>query len=340
MAGRKLNRRQTWRVQKIQQERAKRAARKDEQTEQLFNDQELGPEQEGLVTAHFGTQVEVVAASDETRSERIRCHLRANLGSLVTGDRVVWRYHSGHGTGVVVAVLERTSELARPDASGNTKAIAANIDQIIIVFAPYPEPHNNLIDRYLVAAHALAIPALLLLNKQDRIDASNQAEINQLLAIYQRLDYPVLAVSTKTGQGIEALKQQLAGHTSIFVGQSGVGKSSLVNTLLPGVDARVGELSELTQKGTHTTTTAQLFHFPAGGDLIDSPGIREFGLWHMDEEEVFAGFKELAALHGQCKFRDCHHQQEPGCAVLNAAEAGQIQPQRLASYRHIINSLE
>lgn len=340
MAGRKLTRRQAWRVKKIQDERSKRAERKQQQADTLLDEQNLGPEQQGLVTAHYGTQVEVVAAEDESRRKRFRCHLRANLGSIVTGDRIIYRFHPGHGTGVVVAVSPRDSELARPDATGQTKAIAANIDQIILVFAPYPEPHGNLIDRYLVAAHTLGIPALLLMNKQDRIDESNGTAIEALLAIYQQLGYPLLRVSTKTGLGIGQLEQQLAGHTSIFVGQSGVGKSSLINTLLPGVGARVGALSEATQKGTHTTTTAELFHFPAGGDLIDSPGIREFGLWHMSAEDVFAGFKELAPLIGQCKFRDCRHQGEPGCAVLKAAESGDIGKERLASYRHIVQSLE
>jgi len=340
MAGRKLTRRQAWRVEKIQQERAQRAAKKNQQAEALLDDSVLGPEQYGLVTAHYGTQVEVVAESDIERSQRVRCHFRANLGSLVTGDRVIWREHNQEPAGVIVAVLDRASELARPDAHGITKAIAANIDQIVVVFAPAPTPHGNLIDRYLVAAHALGIPVVLLLNKHDRLNETNRASIDALLSIYEQLCYSLLQVSTKTRTGIDALQQQLAGHISIFVGQSGVGKSSLINTLLPGVDTRVGELSEASQKGTHTTTTAQLFHFPAGGDLIDSPGIREFGLWHMSPEQVFAGFTELAPLAGHCKFRDCRHQGEPGCVVLAAELAGDIHPARLASYRYIIQSLQ
>jgi ribosome biogenesis GTPase len=125
----------------------------------------------------------------------------------------------------------------------------------------------------------------------------------------------------------------------VFVGQSGVGKSSLVNSLLPGVDIRVGALSELTGKGTHTTTTARLFHFPNGGELIDSPGIREFGLVHVSRDDVEAGFIEFRDLLGHCRFRDCKHDREPGCALLQALEEGRIQPQRMASYRHILASL-
>ena len=132
----------------------------------------------------------------------------------------------------------------------------------------------------------------------------------------------------------------LKDRTSVFVGQSGVGKSSLINALLPGVDSKVGELSKTHGKGTHTTTTAKLFHFPDGGDLVDSPGIREFGLWHMEREQVLNGFVEFRPYLGGCKFRDCKHQSEPGCAVLAAVEKGKITPRRLASFESIANSLE
>ena len=138
---------------------------------------------------------------------------------------------------------------------------------------------------------------------------------------------------------MEQLKHRLNGNVSVFVGQSGVGKSSLVNSLLPGVDTRVGALSELTGKGTHTTTTARLFHFPGGGQLIDSPGIREFGLGNVSRDDVEAGFIEFHDLLGRCRFRDCKHDREPGCALLQAMEDGRVQPQRMASYRHIIASL-
>ena len=180
---------------------------------------------------------------------------------------------------------------------------------------------------------------LLLLNKADLIDAQNETALNTLLGVYRQLGYPLLEVSALEGDGMELLKKQLDGNISVFVGQSGVGKSSLVNSLLPGVDTRVGALSELTGKGTHTTTTARLFHFPGGGQLIDSPGIREFGLVHVSRDDVEAGFIEFADLLGHCRFRDCKHDREPGCALLKALEEGRIQPQRMNSYRHILASL-
>lgn len=338
MAKRQLNRRQSWRIEKIQEERASRAARRESRAVEELEGGDLGPEQTGLVIAHFGVQVEVEAQEGEHCGQVFRCHLRANLPALVTGDRVVWR-PGNQGIGVIVAQLPRQSELCRPDTRGQLKPVAANVDLIVIVFAPLPEPHANLIDRYLIAAEHAGITPLLLLNKADLIDAQNEGALNALLAVYRTLGYPLMEVSAHDGAGMEALQARLDGHVSVFVGQSGVGKSSLVNSLLPGVDTRVGALSEMTGKGTHTTTTARLFHFPGGGELIDSPGIREFGLGHVSRSDVEAGFIEFQELLGHCRFRDCKHDREPGCALLKALEQGQIQPQRMASYRHIISSL-
>jgi ribosome biogenesis GTPase len=333
MSKRKLSRQQAWRVNKIQQEKRLRAEKHDAETAAALASGELGPEQEGLIIAHYGTQVEVEAAG-----LRQRCHLRANLDGLVTGDRVVWC--AGDQLGVIVARLPRHSELVRPDPYGDLKAVAANIDQIIVVIAPLPEPHSKLIDRYLVAAEAVSMHALILLNKSDLLDSAQCTRMDKLLAPYPELGYPLLRASSKTQQGLASVRHALDGHTSIFIGQSGVGKSSLVNALLPEAELRVGNLSETRQEGIHTTTTARLFYLPSGGTLIDSPGIREFGLWHMEREQVENGFPEFAALLGHCKFRDCRHQHEPGCALLSAMQAGSIRESRLASYRDIIDSLQ
>lgn len=333
MSKRKLTRQQSWRIKKIQDERAERAAKRSNSIEKQLTEGELGEEQQGLVIAHYGAQVDVESSAGDI----IRCHLRANLDALVTGDQVVWR--AGNPTGVVVANVERHSVLSRPDIHGTLRPVAANIDTIVLVIAPFPEPHANLIDRYLVAAESVGITPLILLNKTDLIDEQNQADIEQLLSIYPTIGYQVMKVSTTNNNGIDQLKEHLKNKTSVFVGQSGVGKSSLINALLPGVDIKVGELSVGKAKGTHTTTTAKLFHFPTGGDLIDSPGIREFGLWHMEREQVAEGFVEFGPFLGQCKFRDCTHQQEPGCAILNAVEEGAISQRRLNSFEMIANSL-
>ncbi len=335
MSKRKLTRRQAWRIEKIQAERAARAQRRDERAVDALNESELGQEQSGVVVAHFGTQVAVEHAPGQSQ----RCHMRANLEGLVTGDRVVWR--EGNPTGVVVAREERSNALLRPDPYGSMKAVAANIDQLLIVVAVAPTPEAQLIDRYLVAAENTDIEPVILLNKTDLIASEEYAAaIDSLLAPYEALGYRVLRASSKSEQGMQILNTALSGQTSVFVGQSGVGKSSLVNTLLPEVDLKVGALSEATGKGTHTTTTARLFHMPCGGVLIDSPGIREFGLWHMEPQQIEAGFVELRELQGHCRFRDCKHQSEPGCAVREALDDGRISAQRMASFRHLLSTAE
>lgn len=335
MSKRKLSRQQAWRIEKIQGERAKRAARRDTDAQDALSGGELGPEQDGLVIAHYGTQVAVESEPGNSQ----RCHLRANLEGLVTGDRVVWC--EGDPMGVVVAQRERHSVLSRPDPYGKLKPVAANIDQILLVIAPRPEPHANLIDRYLVAAEVVGIEPVILLNKMDLLAAEPALAqaMDDLLAIYPTLGYRILRTSIRDG-GLDELQSALHERTSVFVGQSGVGKSSLVNALLPAADIRVGALSESTQKGTHTTTTALLLHLNCGGTLIDSPGIREFGLWHMSRAQVEQGFREFRPLLGTCKFRDCQHQHEPGCAILAGVESGVISERRLESYRRIVASLE
>lgn len=335
MSKRKLNRRQSWRIQKIQDERTERANKRAAKIDQQLNEGDLGPEQQGLVIAHYGKQIDVESLED---SSIHRCHLRANLGTLVTGDKVIWR--EGKPTGVVVANTERHSELSRPDSHGNLRPVAANIDYIVIVVALEPEPFANLINRYLVAAESVNIEPLILLNKVDLLDETGRQKMRELLAIYPQIGYRVLEASTQTEDGLSTLKSQLKNRTSVFVGQSGVGKSSLINSLLPGVDIKVGALSEARAKGTHTTTTAKLFHFPDGGDLIDSPGIREFGLWHMSREQVADGFIEFRPYLNRCKFRDCKHEGEPGCELQAAIDTGKISEQRINSYISIANSLE
>ncbi|MBJ6137213.1 small ribosomal subunit biogenesis GTPase RsgA [Marinobacter litoralis] len=340
MAKRKLNKRQQWRIEKIQKERTTRMARKEKAVEAQAEAGELGPEQEGLIIAHYGQQLDVEALQGDDAGRVFRCFVRANISSLVTGDKVVWRPGKSE-TGVIVARCERENLLQRPDNFGALKPVAANIDHIILVIAPEPEPHDSLIDRYLVASESSDIPAVLLLNKTDLINDQNRPQIEALLARYEALGYQVEQTSAAACEGepapeVEAL---VRNQTSVFVGQSGVGKSSIIQTLLPDEQLRVGAVSESTGKGVHTTTTAKLFHLASGGDLIDSPGIREFGLWHMTPQEVEYGFREIRPLMGLCKFRNCRHMGDPGCALDAAAENGEISRERLKSFHRILQDM-
>lgn len=337
MAKRKVNRRQTWRIEKIQAERAARAERQDAQIESQLEGGNLGPEQHGIIISHYGKLVDVEAVEGTDAGKIIRCHLRTHLGQLVTGDRVIWR--ASPDAGVVVAVKERSSELKRPNSHGELKPVAANIDAILIVVAVEPRAHANLIDRYLVAAELCGIEPVIVLNKTDLVDEVNSQWILPMIESYVEIGYKILYASTSTQYGLDELHTYLRDRTTVFVGQSGVGKSSLVNALLPGVDIKVGELSEASRKGRHTTTTARLFHIPEGGDLIDSPGIREFGLWHIDPARLLDGFREFKPFIGHCKFRDCAHEQEPGCAFDEALESGAVSEQRFMSYKQILLSM-
>lgn len=336
MAKRRLTKQQRLR---IQQNQAKTRAQADarQEADEFLAPSDLGPEQNGRVIASFGTQVDVEPEPFVGDGLR-RCHLRANLPTIVTGDRVTWQADDRQG--VVIAQHPRTSELCRPDNRGKLRPVAANIDRIVVIIAPYPEPHSNLIDRYLVASEAQSIKPMLVLNKSDLMDDDNYAPLTQILNRYNDLGYDTLLVSAHTGEGIGKLEDYLEGLTSVFVGQSGVGKSSLLNTLSPEINTAVGSLSTARAKGTHTTTTSQLFHLPNGGHVIDSPGIREFGLWHLEPASIANGFIEFRPFLGQCKFRDCQHQQEPGCALCQAVEDGQIEQERFDSYWHIVNSLK
>ena len=341
MAKRKLNKRQKWRIEKIQQERTDRASRKESDISEQLTGNDLGPEQLGMIIAHFGTQVEVESLdnlNEDGFGDTRRCHMRANLGSLVTGDKVIFRMDKDE-LGVVVAILPRESELSRPNPYNEIKPVAANIDFIVLVVACEPAVHSNLIDRYLVAAENCNIEPIILLNKTDLLDDVSGPYMRNMMADYEKLGYQTMTLSIKQEDGLEDLQKKLNGRISVFVGQSGVGKSSLIQVLLPEQELKIGSLSVASKKGRHTTTTARLYHFPAGGDLIDSPGIREFGLWHMEPDEVLYGFKELRDMIGHCKFRDCQHEQEPKCAIRESLESGKISHSRFKSYKRILETL-
>ena len=335
----KLSKGQSRRISANHQKRLRKAKQQHgEQQDTQWQTDNLGPTENAVVISRFGQHADI----ETTDGEVLRCNIRRTVGGLVCGDEVFFRrakVSDGDLAGVIEAIEERRSQLTRPDFYDGVKVVAANIDQILMVSAILPEFTPQIIDRYLVACEDMGIEPILVLNKIDLIDDEGLEFINEILDIYRELGYKVHLVSTKTGEGIDALKQILVGKNNIFVGQSGVGKSTLVNTVLPDADILTKEVSENSGLGQHTTTVSRLHHLPSGGNLIDSPGIREFGLWHLDVERVTWCFKEFREYIGGCRFRDCKHLNDPGCILVEAVDEGKITELRFDSYHRILESM-
>lgn len=315
-------------------------AKKLQKKEQInWQDSDLGEAQQGIVISRFGQHADVESETGDI----FRCNLRRSITSLVCGDKVLWR--QGKSTehkisGVVEAVHERESMLSRPDVYDGVKPIAANINQIFIISSVLPAFNSDIIDRYLVASKQTDITPIIVLNKIDLLTDDNRIDIENRLAIYREIGYQVIYASSVDSNGKSELMAQLKDKTSIFVGQSGVGKSTLVNSLMPNLAIETQMVSDNSGLGQHTTTVARLYHFETGGHLIDSPGIREFGLWHMTPEQVSDGFIEFSDYLGTCKFRDCKHKDDPGCALVAAVERGDIRQERLTSFQRILESIK
>jgi ribosome biogenesis GTPase len=329
----KTTRRQQWRRNKIESDRLARESRKSQQTEDLINASELGPEQPGRIVSHYGANFSV----QDVHGKPHLCVSRRNLPKLVCGDYVTWQAANEYN-GVIVAMQPRKSLLARPGYHHQLKPIAANIDQILVVIAPQPSLNEDLINRYLVAATLTNIPPVIVLNKVDLLTGKALEATEHRLQIYKQLDYAVVQASTVQKHGLDQLLNRLADKTSIFVGQSGVGKSSLIKAILPESPVRIGSLSHATGLGKHTTTVSTLYPAPPNGAIIDSPGIREFGLGHYEPAQIAHGFVEFQGLIGRCKFNDCTHHSEPGCAVREAVDDGAIHKVRYQSFLRLTAS--
>jgi ribosome biogenesis GTPase len=291
---------------------------------------------EGTVIAMHGPLVRVQVGAD-TRVVASRRRLNWEGGTpsaarLVVGDRVSVEMQGEDG--VIVAVHTRRNSLQRRAASKNrAQILAANVDQALVVFAARePVPKQGLVDRFLVACELAGIHAVITINKLDQ----GLADVEKWLPVYEGLGFDVVRVSARSGWGLGAVKRLLIDRTTLFCGPSGAGKSSLLNAVYPGFRLKVGELSESTGKGRHTTSLAELMPLPYGGFVVDTPGLKEFGVWEATADELTRAFPDIARHAGDCRFPDCSHQIEPDCAVRDAVESGVIDPGRYASYQKIL----
>ncbi|MGD2056405.1 MAG: ribosome small subunit-dependent GTPase A [Gammaproteobacteria bacterium] len=289
---------------------------------------------DGLVIVNYGKTRLV----EDRNGNLHRCVARRALGVVVCGDRVIWE-ETGEQAGVISAVLPRQTVLGRGDASRRIRPLAANIEQLIVVAAAKPVPDRFLIDKYLLAAELIPVTPVLVINKADLLEPGERNRLECLAGEYAAIGYSTLFTSALRNTGIESFTHTLADRTSILVGQSGVGKSSLVRRLLPDREIAIGKLSQASGQGRHTTTATTLYHLPHGGHLIDSPGVRDFHPGRTTAEELAWGFPEFRPWLGQCKFSDCRHLDEPQCAFLAAEKQGKINKRRLESYRQLMATI-
>ncbi|AGA90574.1 ribosome small subunit-dependent GTPase A [Thioflavicoccus mobilis 8321] len=330
MPRRRLSERQIERIRTIQDRRRQRLA---DRTEAVLAELEEAPPEAGTVVVRHGANL---AVEDEA-GKVWHCLARQNIGEPVCGDRVVWQ-PIGSGRGLVTALMARRTVLSRPDFAGRDKPLAANLDQLVIVLAPRPEPSPYLLDQYLVAAELIGVRALIAVAKTDLVDETERPAFEQRFAHYGALGYPLLWLSLRRDATLASLAAALHGHTSILVGQSGVGKSSLVKALLPDREIQIGRLSAATGLGRHTTSATTRYRLADGSFLIDSPGVRSFRLGAIDPADLARGFRELASLIGHCRFSDCRHDREPDCALKAAVADGRVHPERLATFLHLLGS--
>ena len=283
---------------------------------------------QGQVVAAYGRHFTVELPD----GQHVACVTRGKKGGAACGDQVTIKA-TGPDQGVIESILPRGSLLYRSDAF-REKIIAANVTQIVIVLAAVPSFYEDLVNRCLIAAEAAGIKALIVLNKADLVLES--AHAMETLQPYRALGYTVLPLSAH--RDISPLRPYLEGETSVLVGQSGMGKSSIINALLPNVQAETREISATLDSGKHTTTHARLYHLDPDSHIVDSPGLQEFGLHHLKQEQIDHAFIEFRPWLGKCKFNNCHHRSEPGCAVLEAANTGSIHPRRLAAYHKLVSA--
>ncbi len=288
----------------------------------------------GRVIAHLGQSLLI----EDDQGQIARCKKRTRLEQPAVGDNVEW-IRTEEAAGRVEKILERRSLLSRPAKNGSVRPVAANLDQIVVILAVKPSIDALLLDQYLIVCELQGIAPLIVLNKVDLLDKASRLETDALIKVYRGLGYEIIEVSALKKTGLESLRQRLQGEISILVGQSGVGKSSITNALLPDLALQTKVLSTASGLGKHTTTATTLYKLPEGGDIIDSPGVNIFGLANINEKTLAYGYREINEWAEHCKFSNCLHLKEPKCAVKDKVEEGAISKQRYLRYLKLRDKL-
>lgn len=307
----------------------------------------MSNEKNGTIVRSTGSWSTVLTDS----GEKLECKLRGQFrkqglrttNPVAVGDQVAFTTQED-GTGFITEIADRKNYIIRKSVnlSKEVHVIASNLDQAIII-ATVAQPRTSLgfIDRFLCVAEAYRIPAMVVLNKIDLYDSDNLKELNaEYRAVYEKAGYQVFEVSSETGDGVDQIKTQLKDKVSLVFGHSGVGKSTFLNAIQPDLELKTGEISDVHSKGKHTTTFAEMFQLDIGGSVIDTPGVKEFGLVNMEPNEISHFFPDIFQVSEDCKFGNCMHVNEPGCAVKQAVEAGIISESRYTSYISILESIE
>jgi len=297
---------------------------------------------QGLITKSTGSWYQVQTADGQRFDCRIKGKFRikglTTTNPVAVGDVVDFEVEPEQQTGVINKLHDRKNYIIRKsiNLSKQAQVIAANLDMaLLVVTLASPRTSLGFIDRFLVTAEAYSIPAGIIFNKLDLFSEEGLEILAEYRSIYEQIGYPCYEVSALKKTGIKEVSEVLKAKTTLFSGHSGVGKSTLLNAILPGMEVRTGEISDWSEKGKHTTTFAEMFELPFGGFLIDTPGIRELGVIDIEKQELSHFFPEMRKRLNQCRFHNCRHINEPGCAVLAALEEGQIEPSRYESYLSI-----
>lgn len=303
----------------------------------------------GMCVRSTGSQYDVLL--NDSAGEVIPCKVKGNFrlkgirttNPVAVGDRVTL-LRNADGSAYITAVAPRRNYIIRraSNLSKEASILAANLDGCMLVASlKHPVTATTFIDRFLATAEAYSVPATLVINKTDLLDTDDDRELLEAVRyLYESIGYNVVPVSAHTGEGLDRLRELLQGRTTLLSGNSGVGKSTLINDLIPGLDLRTAAISDVHDQGTHTTTFSEMFPLPFGGWIIDTPGVRGFGTIEMTPQEVSHYFPEIFRASDECRFGDCSHTHEPGCAVLKALEENRIAQSRYNSYLSILNEID